>query len=57
MHAVESFARATSITTLSVASSVTAKGFYNKLGYSPVHEALHGKARTIIMEKCLNETM
>ena len=54
MDAVESFARTISITTLSVASSVTAKGFYNKLGYSPVHEAVHGKARTIIMEKCLN---
>jgi GNAT superfamily N-acetyltransferase len=53
MAAVENLARARSVTTLHVQSSVTAEGFYKKLGYVPVRENLHGTERTIMMEKRL----
>ena len=53
MDVVESFARANAIRRLSLNSSLTAHGFYEKLGYGPVGEELHGQERTIIMEKQL----
>lgn len=53
MDVVESCARARSVGTLSVPSSVTAKGFYEKLGFVPAREELHGDERTIIMTKDL----
>jgi|SRR6516162_8377338 len=53
MDVVESLARARSITRLSLRSSITAHGFYKKLGYVPIREELHGRERTIIMEKHL----
>jgi len=53
MDAVEGFARANSITRLRLNSSLTAHGFYEKLGYVPVGEELYGQERTIIMEKQL----
>jgi N-acetylglutamate synthase-like GNAT family acetyltransferase len=53
MDVIESLARASSITRLSLRSSLTAHEFYKKLGYVPVREELHGQERTIIMEKQL----
>ena len=53
MDVVESFARANAIRRLSLNSSLTAHGFYEKLGYVPVGEELYGQERTIIMEKQL----
>jgi GNAT superfamily N-acetyltransferase len=53
MDVVESCARARSVGTLSVPSSVTAQGFYEKLGFVAVREELHGDERTIIMTKDL----
>ena len=53
MDVVEGFARAKSITRLRLNSSLTAHGFYEKLGYVPVGEELYGQERTIIMEKQL----
>jgi GNAT superfamily N-acetyltransferase len=53
MDVVESFARARSITRLRVPSSLTATGFYKKLGYVPVREELRGHEPTIVMEKQL----
>jgi len=48
---IEKVARASSIPKLNVPSSLTAEGFYRKLGYHAVREELHGHERTIIMEK------
>jgi GNAT superfamily N-acetyltransferase len=53
MAAVEDLARARSVTTLHVQSSITAEGFYKQLGYIAVSEKLHGIERTIMMEKLL----
>lgn len=43
--------RPLSLATLHVRSSVTADGFYRKLGYVAVGERFHGTERTIMMEK------
>jgi GNAT superfamily N-acetyltransferase len=51
MDVIENFARARSLARLSVPSSLTAQGFHEKLGYVPVREVLHGRERTIVMEK------
>ena len=48
---IEKVARASSIPKLNVPSSLTAEGFYRKLGYHAVREELHGHERTIIIEK------
>jgi GNAT superfamily N-acetyltransferase len=54
MAVIEDLARAKSMATLHVQSSVTAEGFYKKLGYVAVGEKLHGTERTIMMEKHLD---
>jgi GNAT superfamily N-acetyltransferase len=54
MTAIEDLARARSVTTLHVQSSITAEGFYKKLGYVAVGEKFHGTERTIMMEKHLD---
>jgi GNAT superfamily N-acetyltransferase len=54
MAVVEDLARAGSVTTLHVQSSITAEGFYKKLGYGAVGEKFHGTERTIMMEKHLD---
>jgi hypothetical protein len=41
------------VATLSVQSSITAEGFYKKLGYVAVGEKVSGTERTIMMEKRL----
>ena len=54
MAVIEDLARARSVTTLHVQSSITAEGFYKKLGYVAVGEKFHGTERTILMEKHLD---
>lgn len=51
MVAIERAARAGGISTLSVPSSITAQGFYEKLGFNAVGESFHGDERTIVMER------
>jgi predicted N-acetyltransferase YhbS len=51
MDVVERAARDRGIATLSVPSSITAQGFYARLGFVPVREAHYGDERTIIMTK------
>ncbi len=53
MAAIEQSARASGSATLSVPSSITARGFYEKLGFNTVGESFHGDERTIIMERSL----
>ncbi|MGY5778806.1 GNAT family N-acetyltransferase [Rhizobium sp. LEGMi135b] len=53
MAAIERMARAGGITALSVPSSITAQGFYEKLGFNAVGENFHGDERTIVMERSL----
>ncbi|NTJ66759.1 GNAT family N-acetyltransferase [Agrobacterium rhizogenes] len=53
MAAIERAARAGGIATLSVPSSITAQGFYEKLGFNAVGESFHGDERTIVMERSL----
>ncbi len=53
MAAIEDLARERSVATLSVQSSITAEGFYKKLGYVAVGEKVSGTERTIMMEKRL----
>ena len=53
MAVIEDLARARSVATLQVQSSITAEGFYRKLGYAAVGERFHDGERTIAMEKRL----
>jgi len=53
MAAIEDLARERSVAMLSVQSSITAEGFYKKLGYVAVGEKVSGTERTIMMEKRL----
>lgn len=53
MAAVERAAGEAGIATLTLQSSLTATGFYDRLGYRAVRENLHGEERTIVMEKRL----
>jgi histone acetyltransferase (RNA polymerase elongator complex component) len=53
MKHIERIAYVHHITILTVPSSVTAEGFYQKLGYSALRDEYYGKERTIIMEKKL----
>jgi GNAT superfamily N-acetyltransferase len=53
MAEVETIARARSIATLTVPSSVTAEPFYARLGFKAVRDSFHGDERTIIMERQL----
>lgn len=51
MRAVEALAIERGLNQLSLLSSITAQGFYRRLGYSPVRDVYHGAERTILMEK------
>ncbi|HDS0921385.1 TPA: GNAT family N-acetyltransferase [Pseudomonas putida] len=55
MLAVENEALMHGSQRLRVPSSITAQGFYTRLGYSKVRDEYHGDERTIIMEKRLIE--
>jgi GNAT superfamily N-acetyltransferase len=56
MDTVELLARKQFVDTLSVPSSITAQGFYQRRGYVVVREELHGDERTIIMKKDLDRS-
>ena len=51
MQAVEALAIERGLDQLSLLSSITAQGFYQRLGYRPVRDVYHGAERTILMEK------
>ncbi|MFF7063715.1 GNAT family N-acetyltransferase [Pseudomonas sp. NPDC008258] len=53
MIAVENEAVVRGSKWLRVPSSITAQGFYTRLGYRKVRDEFHGNERTIIMEKRL----
>lgn len=53
MAAVERAARSQKMAVLRVPSSLTAEGFYSRLGFSKVREQLHGDELTIVMELSL----
>jgi GNAT superfamily N-acetyltransferase len=53
MAAVERAAVDAGVATLTLQSSLTATGFYDRLGYRAVREIRHGEERTIVMEKQL----
>ena len=55
MNYLEEVARKENIFCLTVSSSITAEGFYRKLGYSVLRNEYYGEERTIIMEKKLLE--
>jgi GNAT superfamily N-acetyltransferase len=54
MAEVEKLARDRNIAALSVPSSITAEGFYARLGFEAVRDSYHGDERTIIMERSLD---
>jgi predicted N-acetyltransferase YhbS len=53
MGEIEHRARQRDLSQLIVPSSITAEGFYAKLGFSAVRDEYHGSERTIIMQKPL----
>ena len=52
---VENEALARGSQRLRVPSSITAQGFYARMGYCKLRDELHGEERTIVMEKWLTE--
>ena len=54
MAEIERIARERNIGSLSVPSSVTAEGFYARLGFRAMRDSYHGDERTIIMERSLD---
>ncbi|HAE48953.1 MAG: GNAT family N-acetyltransferase [Tistrella sp.] len=54
MAAIEALARAVASPRLLVPSSVTAEGFYARLGFVALRDEWHGAERTIVMEKRLS---
>jgi GNAT superfamily N-acetyltransferase len=53
MAAIEGLARSEGLKALNVASSITAEGFYRKLGFSEFGREGHGEERLIRLEKSL----
>jgi predicted N-acetyltransferase YhbS len=51
MQTVEALAIEGGLHQLSLLSSITAQGFYQRLGYSSVRDVYHGAERTILMQK------
>lgn len=51
MEAVHTAAIRAGVTALSVPSSITAQGFYARLGYRKLRDEFHGVERTIVLEK------
>jgi GNAT superfamily N-acetyltransferase len=51
MYVLEGLAREQGESNLSVPSSITAEGFYRKLGFVFVRDEFHGDERTIVMKK------
>jgi GNAT superfamily N-acetyltransferase len=54
MTAIESMARDAGQNTLEVPSSLTAQGFYARLGYRVLRERIEGEERIIVMSKSLS---
>jgi GNAT superfamily N-acetyltransferase len=54
---LEGLAREQAVSTLSVPSSITAEGFYRKLGFVFVRDEFHGDERTIIMRKDIGHAL
>ncbi|WP_082828568.1 GNAT family N-acetyltransferase [Tistrella mobilis] len=54
MASIEQLALADGLSRLVVPSSVTAEGFYAKLGFMTLRDEYHGTERTIVMEKRLS---
>lgn len=57
MSHLEKIAKELNIHILTVPSSITAKGFYRKLGYKVLRNEHYGEERTIIMEKHLTASV
>ncbi|MFJ6322741.1 MULTISPECIES: GNAT family N-acetyltransferase [unclassified Rhizobium] len=53
MTAIIGAAQAQGVKTLTVPSSVTAQGFYARLGFEVVEDRYYGEERTIVMERSL----
>ncbi|MBC3454122.1 GNAT family N-acetyltransferase [Pseudomonas mosselii] len=51
MEAIHAAAIRAGVTALRVPSSITAQGFYARLGYRKLRDEFHGVERTIVMEK------
>ena len=51
VHHIEEIAKSHNVARLRVPSSITAEGFYQKLGYISLRDEYYGEERTIIMEK------
>jgi len=51
MEAIHAAAIRAGVTALRVPSSITAQGFYTRLGYRKLRDEFHGAERTIVMEK------
>lgn len=51
MKAIHTAAIRAGVTALRVPSSITAQGFYARLGYRKLRDEFHGVERTIVMEK------
>ncbi|TFF38668.1 GNAT family N-acetyltransferase [Pseudomonas sp. RIT623] len=51
METIHTAAIKAGVTALRVPSSITAEGFYARLGYQKLRDEFHGGERTIIMEK------
>lgn len=54
MAELERAARANGIAVLSVPSSITAQGFYARLGFEVVEDNHHGDERTVVMRRSLS---
>ena len=55
MRTVEALAFERGMDRLSLLSSLTAQGFYQRLGYNPVRDLFHGAERTILVETQLSK--
>lgn len=53
MAQIETLARQRSVSKLSVPSSITAEGFYTRLGYATIREVYEGAEKIIVMTKAL----
>ena len=56
MAEIDQAARRAGLDVLTVPSSVTAEGFYSRLGFRAVRDHYHGDERTIIMERDLHRS-
>jgi N-acetylglutamate synthase-like GNAT family acetyltransferase len=53
IRAIEALAIERGLDQLSLLSSITAQGFYKRLGYTAVRDVYHGAERTVLMQKRL----